>query len=137
MTMTIVSFFLFLPDDIIDNIILKYGIMSRYDFINLVSINRQIYQKFEVKIHEMYHECINEVETNWNELAPTARMVAKEKRKEYKSECGWEVTMNEQFTCSINPKKIHSISVTYVHNPRDVDILAWSENGKQHGYTFY
>lgn len=111
--------------------------LSIKDIIILTFTHKSILRKLSDKLHNLYHECIIEIENNWNDLVPEAEYKAKRKLDKYKSEVcsGWEVTKSYQFECSIYPWKIHWIKVIYVHNPIDIDLLAWYLEDKKMGYT--
>lgn len=65
-------------------------------------------------------------------MVPIAEHKARLQPDEFKSR---QVTESYQLQCSIFPEKEHALSVVYVHNPRDVDMLVWFLNGQKKGYT--
>ena len=112
--------------------------LSPQDAIALAICNESMYQMLSDKLDSFQQQCRCQVQDKWNELAPLAEIKAKSNDDKYKSPVcyGYEVTMTDSFYCSIYENKIHSIHVTYVHNPRDVDILAWYEGDQRIGYTY-
>jgi hypothetical protein len=88
------------------------------------------------KEHKLYHRCMNEIQNFWNnELAPRAQNTARSQLDQYKSPvcCGWEASVHDELQCSIYPGKSHLLKVTYVYNPRDVNMIAWFINNKRIG----
>lgn len=49
---------------------------------------------------------------------------------------GGEWTVDEKWECKCHDT-VHSVSVTYVRNPRDVDLLSWLSDGKYMGYKMF
>ena len=49
---------------------------------------------------------------------------------------GGEWTVSEQWECKCHDT-VHSSSVTYVRNPRDVDLVSSSFDGEDMGYTMF
>lgn len=118
------------------NIILNYISVSNIG--SLSSSHNIFYELFHQKLHTLYHECTDEIEVNWNLLVPAARERARFKLdKDMSSACyGWEVNKCREFQCSILKHTIHVIKVTYVYNPRDVDLLAWYLEDVKMGFTY-
>lgn len=114
-----------LPPDII-----SFGLSSA-SLYKILAVKLEELQK----LHEKFHQCTAEIESGWNSLVPEAEYLAKLKRDEYKSSvcCGWQVDREDEFNCSIYPDKTHFIKVVYVHNPRDVDMLAWFLDNEKMG----
>lgn len=107
-----------LPNDILSHIT---TFLSLPDVGNLSFVNKNCNNLF---CHDLYHECLNEIEDNWNKLAAKAECLARDKDPKYRTPYYWEVTLEEVFPFSINNKCQHYIKVIYTHNPRDVDILS-------------
>lgn len=70
-------------------------------------------------------------------LEKEAENLAKLRLSKYKSTVcsGWEVSLTQEIKCEIEGEQYHTIEIIYVHNPRDVDILAWYFDDKKCCYT--
>ena len=111
--------------------------LSVSDIIALSLSNASIHKIFTEKLHEFRHRCEMEITDSWNSLVPMAEERAKSRNKEYESPVcsGWEASIHDELYCATYQGKIHSIRVVYVHNPRDVDLVAWYLDNNRIGYT--
>jgi hypothetical protein len=127
--------FVDLPEEVYE-FMLKSNYISLLYISRLARTNHELFEKFIQNLNEKKEDlCWTEIERNWNNLVPDARYEAREKKKEYKCDCGWQVTLDNTFLCVVNPKEYHSIKITYVHNPRDIDLLTWYLNNEKIGYS--
>ncbi len=100
-----------------------------HDMISLSATCKNINNILFEKLYELYHKCGEEIEDKWNWLSSDAERAAC-----YNSLGQVEKTRTEQFECTIQQNVSHFIEVAYVHNPRDVDIVAWYLEGKKIGW---
>jgi hypothetical protein len=110
--------------------------LEDYDIVSLALTNKYFYKILHEIIHKISHKCISSVEHGWNAMVPEAMSLCRLKLKRYKSDSfTWQVSQKDEVECLCFRNKFHYISITYVHNPYDVDLLAWYENGLKMGYS--
>ena len=131
-----------LPSDIVH---ILTNFIETTDIISLSLSNNRLQLILAEKLHELYHKCTSEMEDEWNSLVPIAEANAKYqyKQNKYSSsgpngpyQCQWSGIETTYIDCSIYKGVTHKLTVEYVHNPRDVELVAWSLNDKRIGYTF-
>ena len=128
-----------LPKDIIALIAKELDIE---DMFALYRASKTLTVAIDEKIwHDLTHQCIAEIENEWNTRAP---YVARDARSEYGSRTKHPYTADAFYSrehwdcqCSIFPWRTHNLSLEYNYCPRDVDILVWFQDGEKHGYTMF
>jgi hypothetical protein len=121
-----------LPKDILI-LICKY--LSSTDNFAFILSSYFFYEKlWDPIIFDFFNKCCSELEDNWNYYLVSD--IFSQPCKNYHKLCdGCYRSSNKTITCSIFPWKKHNLKVEYCHNPRDIDILSWFDNGNLIGYT--
>ena len=139
-----------LPNDIMKY--LMNGFMESRDIVALALTSKSLYERlWDLKLHNMYHECKDEVSAEWNSNVQQVSKVARfgpdghnvffenrngfERYKSSRAYDGYEVTKEWDIQCYVYPWRTHTLKLNYLYGPRDVDILTWYYNNKAVGYS--
>ncbi|CAH6419415.1 Hypothetical protein HVR_LOCUS614 [uncultured virus] len=111
--------------------------LEDYDLVSFALVNKRSYGYLHDNIHTIRHKCLSLMENAWNYMAREADDMAHQRLDQHKSRVcsGWEVVKTDSIECCCFKNVYHQLKVIYVYNPRDVDLVAWYEDGIKIGYN--
>lgn len=113
--------------------ILEY--LSPKDMINLAMTSRSMRSDiYDLKLDAMYRKCMDEIDEEFRgDRSDAVEQTAKHGHNKWDYECQYvktsygtkEAYMDWNIKCSVFPGRVHRCRISYIRNPRDLDLVAY------------
>lgn len=109
------------------------------DIIALSLASKTFYEKFAQPRYDLFDLYYQEESDTWDEVGRTLDSLVRERRrKENNSLEQWKVSHGEPLLSEVFPwRKPKLLSMSYIRNPRGLDMEVWYVNGERTQYTTY